>query len=234
MCKFPDNYKGHIMHQEPDETEIDSLMLESFDQLADDLSEKGYGTIDHFLSGDEFTNIREVASNHKEDGNFKKAGIGTSQDFQINKQIRGDYIRWIDPEKAAIATKVYVQRMRELMQYINRTCYLSLKDVEMHYTIYPVGTVYKRHLDQFRHDDHRRLSVICYLNDAWLPEHGGQLRMYLPRENQPEETVDIVPTGGKLACFRSDLIEHEVLPATRERYSLTGWMLDQYQELTFL
>ena len=205
-----------------------------FDELADELSEKGYGTISHFLSNQEYAEIKEVAGNHKQDGNFKKAGIGTSQDFQIDKQIRGDYIRWIEPAKAAEATQVYVKRMRDLMQYINRTCFLSLKDVEMHYTIYPVGTIYKRHLDQFRHDDHRRLSVICYLNDDWLPEHGGQLRMYLPKPNQPEEVVDILPTGGKLACFRSDLIEHEVLPATRERYSLTGWMLDQYHELAFL
>lgn len=205
-----------------------------FDSLADELSEKGYGTIPDFLSNQEFLEIKEVAGNHKQDGNFRKAGIGTNQDFQVDKQIRGDYIRWIEPAKAAEATQVYVKRMKDLMQYINRTCFLSLKDVEMHYAIYPVGTVYRRHLDQFRHDDHRRLSVICYLNNEWLPEHGGQLRMYKPKQNQPEEVVDILPTGGKLVCFRSDLIEHEVLPATRERYSLTGWMLDQYHELTFL
>ena len=214
--------------------EKEQLFESFFDKLADDLSEKGYGMIDHFLTEQEFLQIREVANTHKEEGNFKKAGIGSNQDFQVNKQIRGDYIRWIDPAKVATATQVYVQRMRDLMQYINRTCFLSLKDVEMHYTVYPIGTVYKRHLDQFRHDDHRRLSVICYLNDGWQPEHGGQLRLYLPRENKVEEVVDILPTGGKLACFRSDLIEHEVLPATRERYSLTGWMLDQYQDLSFL
>jgi SM-20-related protein len=40
-----------------------------------------------------------------------------------------------------------------------------------------------------------------------------------------------VPEAGRLVCFRSDLIEHEVLPATRERYSLTGWALDRAPEL---
>jgi SM-20-related protein len=35
-------------------------------------------------------------------------------------------------------------------------------------------------------------------------------------------------------CFRSDQIEHEVLPATRERLSLTGWMLDQLSNLRHL
>lgn len=222
------------MQSQPGESHISKQLLHDFDALADSLSEKGYGTIDHFLSTEEFIQIKEVADSHKEEGNFKKAGIGTASDFQIDKQIRGDFIRWIDPEKAASATQIYLGRMRELMQYINRTCFLSLKDVELHYTVYPVGTVYKRHLDQFRHDDHRRLSVICYLNEGWQPEHGGQLRLYLPQAEGSEETVDILPTGAKLACFRSDLIEHEVLPATRERYSLTGWMLDQYHQLTFL
>lgn len=216
------------------QTNLSPALEGLFDQLADELSDKGYGTIDHFLSREEFLQIKEVADDHREEGNFKKAGIGTAQDFQINKQIRGDYIRWIDPQKAAAATQVYLGRMRSLLQYINRTCFLSLKDVELHYTVYPVGTTYKRHLDQFRHDDHRRLSVICYLNEDWQPQHGGQLRLYLPGEDGKEETVDILPTGGKLACFRSDLIEHEVLPATRERYSLTGWMLDQVVDLTFL
>lgn len=222
------------MHAPQNEPAISEQLLTAFDQLADMLSEKGYGVIDRFLSHEEFLQIKEVADSHKEEGNFKKAGIGTAQDFQIDKQIRGDYIRWIDPTKAAAATQVYLGRMRELMQYINRTCFLSLKDVELHYTVYPVGTVYKRHLDQFRYDDHRRLSVICYLNEGWQPEHGGQLRMYLPQSDGSEEIVDVLPGGGKLACFRSDLIEHEVLPATRERYSLTGWMLDQHLELTFL
>jgi SM-20-related protein len=96
-------------------------------------------------------------------------------------------------------------------------------------TVYPVGSFYKRHLDQFKQDDHRKLSLICYLNEDWKEIHGGQLRMHLP-----SEVLDVLPTGGKLVCFRSDMIEHEVLPATRERYSLTGWILDQHLELKHL
>ena len=64
--------------------------------------------------------------------------------------------------------------------------------------------------------------MICYLNPDWKPEEGGQLRMYLE-----EAQLDTLPLAGRLVCFRSDQIEHEVLPATRERLSLTGWMLDQ-------
>ena len=115
------------------------------------------------------------------------------------------------------------------MQHINRSLYLSLKDYEIHMTVYPVGSFYRRHLDQFKKDDHRKLSVICYLNEGWEEEHGGQLRIY--RTNGP---LDILPVAGRLVCFRSDQLEHEVLPATRERLSVTGWILDQYADVKHL
>jgi SM-20-related protein len=41
------------------------------------------------------------------------------------------------------------------------------------------------------------------------------------------ESKDVLPVAGRLVCFRSDLLEHEVLPATRERLSLTGWLIDK-------
>jgi SM-20-related protein len=148
---------------------------------------------------------------------------------QINEAVRGDYIQWIDRGTANASIKVYLERLQSLITYVNQSLYLSLKDYEVHLTIYPTGSFYKRHLDQFRQDDHRRLSIICYLNQDWNEEQGGQLRMHLK-----DGPLDILPVGGRLVCFRSDLIEHEVLPATRERLSLTGWILDQYAGLRHL
>ncbi|HEY9047907.1 MAG TPA: 2OG-Fe(II) oxygenase, partial [Ohtaekwangia sp.] len=191
--------------------------------------EKGYAVADSFLSQAEVDAIRSSRDFQQEADQFKKAGIGKQSDLQINEAIRGDYIRWLDKNTAPPEAKVYLDRLQELIQYINRTLFLSLKDYEVHMTIYPAGTFYKRHLDQFKKDDHRKLSVICYLNDHWKDEHGGQLRMYLPNE-----TKDILPVSGRLVCFRSDQIEHEVLPATRERLSLTGWILDQMADLRHL
>jgi len=34
---------------------------------------------------------------------------------------------------------------------------------------------------------------------------------------------DVLPRGGRLVAFQSERFEHEVLPATRERLSFTGW-----------
>jgi SM-20-related protein len=35
--------------------------------------------------------------------------------------------------------------------------------------------------------------------------------------------MDVLPQGGRLLTFLSERFEHEVLPAHRERISLTGW-----------
>jgi SM-20-related protein len=87
-----------------------------------------------------------------------------------------------------------------------------------------VGTFYRRHLDRFRTDSKRKLSVITYLNEGWQPTHGGQLLIYRPQPDAPEETISIDPLGGRMVCFDSGLLEHEVLPATRDRLSITGWL----------
>jgi len=200
-----------------------------FDKIADGLAEEGYAVIDTFLSTEEVDKIVSLPEFRNGLEYFQKAGVGKKQDLQINEAVRGDYIHWIDRNLAPEAVTTYMNRLQELSTYLNRTLYLSLKDYEVHMTVYPAGSFYKRHLDQFKKDDHRKLSVICYLNQDWKDEHGGQLRMHFA-----DKTLDFLPLAGRLICFRSDQIEHEVLPATRERLSLTGWILDQLSDLRHL
>lgn len=197
-------------------------MNPSFDAIADGLAEQGYAVADHFLSQSEVAAILRQGDFEDARQRFKKAGIGKQQEVQINEAIRGDYIHWLDPATASAPVKVYLDRLDSLVHFLNQALFLSLKDYEVHLTTYPAGTFYKRHLDQFRKDDHRKLSVICYLNENWAEDHGGQLRMHLPGG-----AADFLPLAGRLVCFRSDQIEHEVLVATRERLSITGWLLDR-------
>jgi SM-20-related protein len=196
-----------------------------FDAIADGLAEHGYAVEDQFLSQPEIDMILK-AGGFQDSADFKKAGIGNKQALQIQEGIRGDYIKWLDKDDSPDAIKVYLSRLQELVQYLNQALFLSLKDFEVHMTVYPEGSFYKRHLDQFKKDDHRKLSVILYLNPDWKEEQGGQLRMYLPGH-----TKDFLPMAGRLVIFRSDEIEHEVLPATRQRLSITGWILDQLVDL---
>nr|MCU0451697.1 2OG-Fe(II) oxygenase [Bernardetiaceae bacterium] len=161
----------------------------------------------------------QVAADLLAQGNLRAAGIGPGGQRQVDATVRGDQIRWLGAEEPP-AVQVFTQRADALVQYLNQVCYAGLADYEMHYAVYPPGTFYQRHLDRFRSDDRRRFSLICYLNPAdWQPTDGGQLRLYLPTG-----PLDVLPTGGTLVCFKSDWLEHEVLPAHRARYSLTGWL----------
>jgi len=193
-----------------------------FEQIVDDLTEKGFSVTDSFLDDSEIEAILSVDEFKNKMLHFKKAGIGNSASLKINESVRGDYISWVDTKKAHLSISVYVNRLKALQVYLNKTLFLSLKDIELHLTSYPVGSYYRRHVDQFKQQDHRKISVILYLNRDWRSEQGGQLRVY----SQSNE-IDIFPVAGRLVCMRSDLIEHEVLPASRERLSVTGWMLDQ-------
>jgi SM-20-related protein len=193
-----------------------------FEQIVDDLAEKGFSVTDSFLDDSEIEAILSVDEFKNKMLHFKKAGIGNSASLKINESVRGDYISWVDTKKAHLSISVYVNRLKALQVYLNKTLFLSLKDIELHLTSYPVGSYYRRHVDQFKQQDHRKISVILYLNRDWRSEQGGQLRVY----SQSNE-IDIFPVAGRLVCMRSDLIEHEVLPASRERLSVTGWMLDQ-------
>ncbi|MCA6378373.1 MAG: 2OG-Fe(II) oxygenase [Cytophagales bacterium] len=201
---------------------VNNELTSQLNKLADQIAENGFAVIDDFLSNEEIDSVLALQGFKNGLLQFKKAGIGKNQDKQINEAIRGDYIQWIDPNNAEPPLLTYLDRLKQVIAFVNQSLFLSLKDCEVHQTIYPIGSFYKRHLDQFKKDDHRKLSVICYLNKDWKQADGGQLRMFIGHESK-----DILPVAGRLVCFRSDLLEHEVLPATRERLSLTGWLIDK-------
>ncbi len=204
-------------------------LTQNLDQLVDGLADQGYAIIDNFLSAEEVDAILQLDEFNGELLQFQKAGIGKKAEKQINESIRGDYIQWINPATAVPAIQAYLIKLNDLIKQVNQNLFLSLKDYEIHMTVYPIGSYYHRHLDQFKRDDHRKLSVICYLNKNWQEDEGGQLRIYTSEGYQ-----DTLPIAGRMVCFRSDLLEHEVLPATRNRLSLTGWMLDQHSDLRYL
>jgi len=194
-----------------------------FEPIIDGILTDGYGLADDFLTPAETSALARQLQARKQAGQFHEAGIGPGQAL-VKNAIRGDEILWLDETATTPEEAVFLNRISAFMQYLNQTCYLGLRAFEFHYALYPPGTAYKRHLDQFRSDSRRKLSVICYLNPDWQPADGGQLALYLPNADGTERTETIAPVGGRLVCFESGRLEHEVLPATRNRLSLTGWL----------
>lgn len=195
-----------------------------FEAIAENLAYSHYAVMEDVFTAEELQMLRHELYEWFDQGDFKSAGIGHKAQYQHNAAIRGDYIRWIDRKNTAPAAYFFFDFIDALSDYLNANCYIGIRSQELHFAMYPAGTYYKRHLDAFQHTAERKISVVCYLNEDWQPEEGGQLRIFVPSEEGTEKTIDLLPFGGRLVCFRSDLLEHEVLPATRERLTITGWL----------
>jgi SM-20-related protein len=153
---------------------------------------------------------------------FRPAGIGAGERHALRPGVRGDSTLWLEPPGRSGAQRAALARFEALRLALNRDLQLGLFDFECHFAVYPLGAGYRRHMDRFRDDERSRsriLSCVLYLNRHWLPEDGGQLRLHLPHA----AALDILPEAGTLVAFFSDRFEHEVVPARRERLSLTGW-----------
>ncbi|NVK22062.1 MAG: 2OG-Fe(II) oxygenase [Kangiellaceae bacterium] len=158
---------------------------------------------------------------------FERAGIGREDDFHKNTFVRQDAIYWLDPNMEF--AQAYFAWMEQLRLRINQQLFLGLFDYEAMFAHYPEGAFYKRHLDAFKGNTNRRLSTVLYLNPQWNPEDGGELLMYHKRQKQPFESVS--PTFGTMVIFLSEQFPHEVLPAQKSRFSLTGWFRVNEQNL---
>lgn len=187
-------------------------------RIVDDLASLGWSQQNIFLPETLTRALAAECRKRETEGDLAPAAVGRGASQEVREGIRGDHIQWIEPGESE-ACDQYLGVMDSLREAMNRSLFLGLEDFECHFAFYPPGAFYRQHLDRFRDDDRRMVSAVLYLNEAWLPENGGQLRMSLKGGVEH----DVQPTGGCLVVFLSGDIPHEVLPATRDRLSLTGW-----------
>ncbi len=187
-------------------------------RIVDDLAERGWSQQDIFLPESLTLELAAECRKRAAEGELAPAAVGRGPAQEVREGIRGDQIQWLEPGQCTPCDQ-YLGLMDSLREVLNRGLYLGLADFESHFALYPPGAFYRKHLDRFRDDDKRTVSAIIYLNQAWLPGHGGQLRMFL--EGGVEH--DVMPAAGCLVVFLSGEVPHEVLPASRDRLSITGW-----------
>jgi SM-20-related protein len=194
-----------------------------FECIADTLAHQSWcvvpDALPQALTAALFARIHEL-----EDSAFAEAGVGRSTDHTINRFVRRDQISWI--EGHGVAEQAWLTWTSRLQVYLNRRLFMGLFSLESHFAHYRAGDFYKKHVDAFRPDGTERgaqrvLSVVAYLNPSWLQSEGGDLLIY------DEAGIDVVqrvlPTYGTLVVFLSTEVPHEVLPATRDRFSIAGW-----------
>lgn len=189
-----------------------------FSRIVDDLAEQGWSWRPLFAPPALTLELADECRKRAAQGALAPAGIGRGSALAVREGIRGDRIEWIEPGQSAACDR-YLGLLDGLRQALNQGLYLGLEDYESHFALYPPGAFYRKHVDRFRDDDRRAVSAVLYLNPDWQPEQGGALRLYLSNG----ETRDLAPQAGGLVVFLAAEMPHEVLPASRERLSLTGW-----------
>jgi SM-20-related protein len=191
-------------------------------RIALDLGERGWSLCEDFLPPLLVSQLRSEARELWRGGCFRPAGVGRGQTFEVRPEVRNDWVYWLYPEACSGAQQLFLNALEALRLALNRQLYLGLFEYEGHLAVYRPGSYYRKHLDRFEGSGPRTLSCILYLNSGWDYADGGQLRIYTDRGN-PERYREILPLGGRLVCFYSDRFLHQVMPARRSRFSITGW-----------
>lgn len=110
--------------------------------------------------------------------------------------------------------------MQALQENINQHLYMGLFDYGSHFAHYKVGDFYAKHLDRLKGKTNRVLTTVLYLNDVWSKDDGGEIVLFDENQHIVEK---LLPKANRLIIFLSERFPHEVLPAKKDRYSITGW-----------
>lgn len=224
------------------EAECDSLMGSSDGKgLADfvvvrEMSEDG-------VWGEHFENLAESLYNEavsKLKPAVTRAGMSRGSSAWSSRAVRGDSTCWITPdlckELDTPSTAEFVKGMIKMVKPMKS--HLNIDDYSVQFAVFPGrGEGYVRHKDSFSQGGkvgeegdslskrgNRVITCLFYLNKSIT---GGNLRIYGRRVgdgvDEGESWEDIEPKFGKLVIFRSDFVEHEVLPCFSERLAFTLW-----------
>lgn len=187
------------------------------DAIARSLEDTGACLLAGFPEVDQAARLRRTLQQLHDDGSLQQASVGHHAGKRPGAGIRGDGLHWLDGHSGPAAA-AHLASLHALRTALNRRLFLGMDELEAHFAWYPPGAAYHRHRDQFSDSDARVLSLVSYLNEDWQPEHGGALRLHLA-----QGAVDVLPQAGTSLVFLSQL-EHEVLPAIRDRLSIAAWL----------
>jgi len=190
------------------------------DELAENIYQHGFHIIDHFLDDQHYHALSISLKTRYEQGQLNEAKIGHRVRASNNASIRQDQTSWLDDAPDNPAITAYFSAIDTICLTLNQSLFLGLTDFETHFAVYPPGAFYKKHVDQFKTTQDRRISCVYYLNKTWQQEFGGELILY----DTAEQTLcSILPRGNRFVCFSSEL-PHEVCETQQTRYSIAGWL----------
>jgi SM-20-related protein len=176
-----------------------------FNTLIDSFIDNKVGITQNFITKQLSLQLKQNLTDFYADDLFNQAGTGNDEKISRNLNIRGDMIYWLDRKHNDQHENAFFDVMDKFVLHLNNTCYTGITGYEFHYT--------------FKTNDSRKYSMIIYLNEDWLEEDGGELRIHHVNSLQ-----NISPQNGKSVFFKSNELEHEVLFTNKPRMSITGWL----------
>ncbi len=198
-------------------------MLNIPERIANGLATTGWYAGESIFAAGLSAQLAERARSLADTHELQSARVGHNVGVQANAQLRNDETRWLAHAPVDASECEAVAIVGALRAHLNEALYLGAQETELHFARYAPGAFYRTHRDRFRDDDARLVSLVFYLNDAWADDTGGELVLYADDDSGTVVTR-VQPRAGTMVCFLSDRFPHEVLPAARERYSLTGWL----------
>jgi len=193
---------------------------ERFDEAAEALGEQGWWAGEATIESALLSSLISELNGLREADRLERAGIGRDLDFQLDRDVRRDFISWINRGSSPVQARL-LDHLEQLRIALNRRLFLGLFEFEGHFAHYPPGGFYRRHRDSFRGAANRLVSLVIYLNEHWQAGDGGELVLYT--DDEQAELATIEPRAGTLALFLSEEVPHEVRPAGRDRLSIAGW-----------
>jgi SM-20-related protein len=192
-----------------------SAPLPSLETLSRDLEQYGFAVQPDGLPLDVTFALADYAAGVGARA-YRPAAVGRGAEQQRNRFVRRDRIHWIDERDPALLPW---RNWTELLRvHLNRQLFLGLFSFEGHLAHYRRGDFYRTHVDAFRGEANRIVSLVCYLNEDWSEGDGGELVLYTELG-----AIRVPPVYRTLVLFLSEEIPHEVQTAKRDRYSVAGW-----------
>lgn len=202
------------------------------DLICQSLYETGWVVMEDILSPEFVQQLRADIQRLDQQQQFYKAGIGREKGLVLRDDIRSDRICWLEGDNPV--QQAFHSVLEQLMTAVNRRLFLGMDHFEAMYAIYEPGQFYKKHLDSFRGQRNRIMTLVFYLNPNWQSDNGGQFLLYpevgeqgqniaeaLKLSDQPLAKVE--PEAGTVAAFLSEEFPHEVVTSQATRYSIAVW-----------
>lgn len=194
-------------------------MLE-IDKVTDDLLVQKFSLIENLFDDDLLNSLHDEIVDINRNDNLKTAGIGRKEDHTLAKTIRKDKIKWLNNNTNA--QNLLFENLENLRLELNRNLMLGLFDFEAHFAVYNKGDFYKKHLDSFKGEKNRLISMVIYLNKDWQEADGGILNIYQDIDDE-KPLVSLLPKWGNAILFLSEEMPHEVTISNKTRYSIANW-----------